>query len=693
MIRPIQPRAAHRIRRSGVWVLCCLLAAVTADCPGQDAAPAQIQPQQAAPDAAAPAAASTGGPVPTASSAGRRQQREAESAYLAGAKKLEHGDLDAAEREFVRAASLDPENSSYAFAISVAREHRLTELVQQATSARQGGDEARAATLLAQARSIDPKDPLVLEHAVPVTSAEAPAAQLAASQPGGQSAGATDLSPADRALMVANDQAIHPWRIEAPVLAGPIELQPSNVVRSFDLRGSSSDVLRGVASVYGLSTIVDDSVLNRNVRFYLENVTYAQAMPVLLTMTHAFAVPVDSTTILIADDDPAKAHRQQMERQLQETIEMPGASNDRLNEPANVVRNIFGVKQATVQTGLGTIVVRAPEDVLTPLNQVLAGLMDEGAEVMFEVKLYEMDNTHGTNIGAALPSQFSAFNVDAEATNIVNSNQTLVQQAIAQGYIPANASNLTIALDLIGAGLVQSTLASNLIGTIGGGALRTGISGSSNTTFNLALNTSEVKTIDDIQMRIGDREEATFREGTKYPIVSSTYSTGVSGATASALSGINIPGVNVASLVSQYAGSAAATIPQVTYEDLGITLTATPAILKAGRINLKLNLKIEALAGGSINGNPILANRQITSDITLEVGESAMLVSSVSKTETAALTGLPGLGELPGFQAPTLDNAEKDSNQLVVVVTPHLVRGPSDDLFGPRVPVPNDFAN
>ena len=195
-------------------------------------------------------------------------------------------------------------------------------------------------------------------------------------------------------------------------------------------------------------------------------------------------------------------------------------------------------------------------------------------------------------------------------------------------------------------------------------------------------------------MRIGDRQEATFREGTKYPIISSSYATGgVSSAAASALKGINIPGVNVAGLLSQFAGGSSATIPQVTYEDLGITLTATPVILRAGRINLKLNLKIEALAGGSVNGDPILANRQFTSDITLEEGESAMLVSYVSKTETAALTGLPGLSELPGFQTPTQRTGEKDTSQLVVVVTPHVVRGPSNQLFGPRVPVPNNFAN
>ena len=724
MIRPIQPRAARSGRLSGAWVLCCVLfacsgAAVSSECraqvpqpqnqpaqdsaqsqPGQTAAqsqPAEAQPQQAAPDAAAPVAASAGTPVLSLlPSAGKRQQREAEAAYLTGAKRLERGDLDAAEREFVRALNLDPQNSSYAIAISVTREHRLTELVQQATKARQHGDQARAETLLAQARAIDPKDPLVLEHVEPVTGGNhVRAMQSAASEPGDKRAGAAASSPADRALMIANaEAAANPWRIDAPVLAGPIELEPSNEVKSFALRGSSSDVLREVTSAYGITAIIDDSVLNRNVRFDLENVTYAQAMKVLLSMTHAFAVPVDSTTLLIADDDPAKVHRQQMERQLQETIEMPGAPNDRLNELANVVRTVFGVKQATVQTGLGTVVVRAPEDVLTPLNQVLAGLMDASSEITFEVKLYEVDTTRMTNIGAALPTQFSAFNVDAEAESIVSSNQSLVQQAIAQGLIPANASNLTIALDLIASGLVQSSLASNLIGTVGGGALRTGISGSSSTTFNLALNTSDVRTIDDIQMRVGDRQEATFREGTKYPIVSSSYSTGgVSPGVASALKGVNIPGVNIPGLLSQFAGGSGATIPQVTYEDLGITLTATPAILRAGRINLKLNLKIEALAGGTVNGNPILANRLFTSDITLEEGESAMLVSYVSKTETAALTGLPGLSELPGFQAPTQGNTEKDTSQLVVVVTPHVVRGPSNQIFGLRVPVPNDFAN
>jgi Flp pilus assembly secretin CpaC len=68
-------------------------------------------------------------------------------------------------------------------------------------------------------------------------------------------------------------------------------------------------------------------------------------------------------------------------------------------------------------------------------------------------------------------------------------------------------------------------------------------------------------------------------------------------------------------------------------------------------------------------------------------GESVMMMSSVSRTETAALTGIPGLSELPGFQMPIEANVEKDDSQLVVVVTPHIVQRLPDLLMGPRIPV------
>jgi Flp pilus assembly secretin CpaC len=632
----------------------------------------------------------------------KRHLRQAEDAYLAGAKKLQRDDLIGAEREFTRAQKLDPGNRDYAIAIALARQHQLTELVRQAGKARQDGNPQKAEKLLAQARAISPDDPIVIEHSGPdlaktASATEAPDADSrqidsdqAAAKPGGKIDGALTGPLADRARMLSAGDANEPWKIKAPALEGAIRLAPSDAVKSFHLRGVSPDVLRDVASAYGIRVVADESVERKAVRFDMEDMHYGQAMAALMQMTHVFAVPVDETTVLVAKDD--LANRQRLERLVEETIYLPGSTQEQINDMANVARNIFEVRQATAQAASGSIAVRAPQEVLETMNRVIEGLIDAPGEVMVEVKMVEVDTTRTTNAGANIPTAAGIYNVDQAATALVNANQSLVQQAIAQGLVSTTDSNLFIAYGLIASGLVQSSLFNSTIGTIGGGTLMTGITETGNIAFNLGLNSSDSRTLDDVQMRVGDRQEAVFREGTRYPIVSSTYSSGLSTA-ASALSNKTINGVSVASLLSQYTGGSSMTIPQVTYEDLGITLKATPAILKSGRINLKLDLKIESLSGSTSDGNPILDSRQMASDITVGEGESALMVSNVSKSETAAIKGIPGLSELPGFQMPIAQDSVKDTSQLVIVVTPHVVRRRSDLLAGPRIALRVQTAN
>src|SRR6185312_3304366 len=237
-------------------------------------------------------------------------------------------------------------------------------------------------------------------------------------------------------------------------------------------------------------------------------------------------------------------------------------------------------------------------------------------------------------------------------------NQTLVNQAIAQGLVPAGASNVEIALALIGSGLVQSSLLSSTVGFFGGGLTQTGVTANIFPTLNLALNSSESRALDDIRIRVGDRQTANFRVGTRYPITTSTYSSGAL-ASGSSLNGININGVSASSLLSQYlGGSNGVTIPQIQYEDLGLTLKTTPTVLKSGSVSMHLDLKIEALAGTALNNIPVLDSRQFVSDITVGDGKTALFISTLSGSESAAVSGIPGLGELPGFQTATADKVK-----------------------------------
>jgi general secretion pathway protein D len=646
MTHPAQPRAAALTRYTAALAIVSLSLTTLAQAPPQapQAPPVANSTQQPS----APAKA-----VQPAAALSKHQTEAAETAYLSGALLLDRKDLSGAETEFTKATQLDPANRDYALALTLTHQRHVAELVQQAGKARLLGQNEKADTLLAEARLLDPHNEIAPQNVDPGV------------------------------LPKVFRPEIEPWIKEAPELAGPVTLLPDGGTKSFHLHADQQVVLKQVFSAYGVRPVFDDSVSRQDLRFDLDDSTYQQAIPVLLGMVHFFAVPLDTKSVIVAKD--TTENRQRLERQLQETIFIPGMTNEQMDELGNVVKNVFDVKQLTVEKGSGNLVIRAPEQTLTYINLTLADLIDGGSQVMVELKLYTVDRTNQRNIGAQLPQQMGIYSVAGAANDLVTANQSLVNQAISQGLVPAGSSNLVIALALIASGLVQSTLLSSTVGFFGGGISATGVTISQNPTFNLALNSSDTRALDDIQVRVGDRQTATFRLGERYPITTSTYSSGIAGNT-SALAGVSINGVSVSSLLNSSLSSV--TIPQIQYQDLGLTLKATPSVQRSGAISMHLDLKIDALSGGSLSNIPILNSQQFASDVTVNDGDTALLVSTLTRSQSAAISGAPGLGELPGFQTLTADTTTNtDSSELVLLVTPHVTRLRSHIAAGPRIAV------
>ena len=589
----------------------------------------------------------------TSEASPKQNPRAAEDAYLSGARLLDHNDLTGAELKFRRAVALNSSNRDYALALSLTHERHVTELIQQAGKARLLGQHEKAETLLAEARLLDPDNGIVGPR---VDNGELPKA----------------FHP-----------EIEPWIREDPAITGPVTLQPNPGQKSFHLHSDEQDVIRQVLSSYGIRPTFDESVQKDDLRFNLDESSYQQAVPVLLNITHLFAVPMDAKSVFIAKDTPE--NRQRLERQLQETIYIPGMTNEEMDSFGTLIKNIFDIKEVTVGKSSGTLVIRAPQETLTYINLTLADLIDGGSEVLIDLQLYSVDTTKQRNIGAQLPQQAGIYNVNSAAQNIVSSNQDLVNQAIAQGLVPAGSSTITIALALIASGLVQSTLLSNTVGFFGGGLTATGVTVNQFAAFNLSLSSSDTRALNDIQIRVGDRQTATFRIGERYPITTATYSSGVSSSSVPPNTTIN--GVSVASLLNSAVGSTA-TIPQIQYEDLGLTLKATPTVQKSGAVKMHLDLKIEALNGASLNNIPVLNSEQFASDVTVDDGETALMVSSLTKSESASLSGYPVLSELPGFQTATATRlTENDSSDLILLVTPHITRRRSNITVGPRIAI------
>jgi len=64
------------------------------------------------------------------------------------------------------------------------------------------------------------------------------------------------------------------------------------------------------------------------------------------------------------------------------------------------------------------------------------------------------------------------------------------------------------------------------------------------------------------------------------------------------------------------------------------------------------------------------------------------MVSSLTKSESASISGYPGLADLPGFQTATADKITMtNSSELILLVTPHVTRRRTNLTAGPRIAI------
>ena len=97
--------------------------------------------------------------------------------------------------------------------------------------------------------------------------------------------------------------------------------------------------------------------------------------------------------------------------------------------------------------------------------------------------------------------------------------------------------------------------------------------------------------------------------------------------------------------------------------------------MRNGEVALTMDMKITALGGSSLNGVPILNNRSYSGVVTLKNDSGVVIVSEVDKEESRALSGLPGLTEIPGLNTVTDTDVQRSYASLLIIITPHVIRG------------------
>jgi tetratricopeptide (TPR) repeat protein len=615
------------------------------------AAPATAQGGNAAPGPAQPPSEIKEARQPTGS-----EQRRAAKLYLSAAKEYQKGEFEAALRQDEQAASLDPTSGDYRLAADIARSHAVNALVQTAARDRIAGDAAGAHAALAHALELDPHNSQVAEHLGEPASVAPP----------------VEVNP-------ANQRA-------AEGLGDLEQVEPRPGVQSFHLHEGQRQIIQKVFKAYGIDATMDESIRGTAVRFDADDANFAEATRALSLVTRSFFVPIDPHRVLVAFD--TRQNRIEFTRNGEETVYLAGLNATEMTDMGNLAKNVFEVSQSAVNPTAGTLTLRAPASQLNAFNATFDSLMDGRSQVLLDVKLIQLAHINGRNTGVTLPQQVTAFNLYAEEQSILNANAALVQQIISSG-LAAPGDILTILGILIASGAVSSPIFQNGLVVFGGGLTATGLTVSP-LTVNLNVNSSDSRELDQYQMHLGDGEEGTLKSGTRYPIMTSSYSN--LGGIGQNIPGLNTPGTtaNLGGLLSSLTG-ASGTIPQIQYEDLGLTLKATPSVMRSGEVALKIDMKITALAGQSFNGVPVLANRAWSGVVTVGQNQAVVVASEMDKQESTAVSGTPGLSEVPGLNDITSKNVQKNYSTLVIMLTPHVVRSPRRSDHTPMVHVDPNY--
>ena len=554
--------------------------------------------------------------------------KAARQAFARGLKLERSKNLDEAFGQFEEAARLVPQDVDYITARELVRQRLAAKHLERGNDDLLSGRQVEALAEFRMAQMLDPQNEFAQQR---LRDALGPLPVRTIGPP----------------QMVASEDAI--------------AAKPLDGHRDFHYRGDSRGLITTVVSSYGLTAVLDDNFPSRRVQFDLQDADFATALQVASQVTKSFSVALEDTVLFSTVDTPEN-HRL-YDRMGMRSFYIPGGSSPQeLNDLLNSLRSLFEFRFVSLNAASSTITLRGPRAALAAATQFLAQLDSTRPEVMLDIKVFEVDHSYARNIGLHIPNQFNLFNIPASALRALGGQkiQDLINQLIASGGIN-QAGNESISALLAQLQGQQNSIFKQPLATFGGGLTLMGL------TFDqlratLTMNESSVRSLEHVTLRASQEKEATFKVGSRYPILNASFA----------------PIFN-SSAISQVIQnqSFTAAFPSFNYEDIGLTLKAKPRVHGNSDIGLELELQFRTLGGTSVNGVPIISNREFKGGILVKEGEPAVVAGMITQTDQKSLSGLPAVSHIPGLRVLSSESSkQEEDDELLILITPYVVGGP-----------------
>ncbi|MGC1450484.1 MAG: type II and III secretion system protein [Candidatus Sulfotelmatobacter sp.] len=556
----------------------------------------------------------------------KQELKEARKAFEKGAKLRDQQRMEEAFAQFDKATRLAPQDVQFLTAREVMKAQLVFQHIERGNALMLENARARAAAEFRAALDLDSDNQFARER----------------------------LDEASRALAPELPRAL-PVRLED---SGEIHLDPRSDLATFHYSGDVRGMFTQLAAAYGVTAQFDDSVQARQVRFNVDDVEFFTALKLACWVSKTMWAALDAHQMLIAADT-SENHKQFDRMSLRTFILPPHSTPQEATDLVTTMRNMFDLRFVSSGQIADTVEVRGPQPLLEACSKLLEQLSDEKPQVMLDVRVYQINHQLARDIGVHIPNTFNLYNIPAAAlAGLAGQNiQQLINQLISSGGINQAGSSALAGL-LAQLGGQQNSIFSQPLATFGGGLTFMGLS-LDQFAVALSLNESWVRSLENMTMRASQGNDATFHLGSRYPILNATYA----------------PIYN-SPQISQVLGNQTYVppFPSVSYEDLGLNLKAKPIVHGDGSVSLQLEMQVRSLTGQSANGVPVISNREYKGNINLKDGEPAVVAGEVSKTDTLSMSGIPGLGAVPGINQVMVSNTkQEDTDELMIMITPHVI--------------------
>jgi general secretion pathway protein D len=402
----------------------------------------------------------------------------------------------------------------------------------------------------------------------------------------------------------------------------PVELQPLSAGPiTLNLTEDGKVIYQILGKLAGINVLVDPDYSSHKIHVELHEVTLTEALALVAVESKTYWQALTSNTIYVTADTAAK--RKDLEPSVVKTFYLSNLSQaSDLQEIVNALRTILEVGRLTALPSQSAILVRGTPDQVTLAGKLIDDLDKARPEVIVEVAVMQINREKIRNLGITLPTSVTATMTGAGSTSGTStSGASTSGTATLNSLTSVNATNFSVTLP--------------------------------SATANFLMSDSNADLIQNPQIRALDGQKASLKIGERVPIAVGSFTAGSSA---------------VSALVNT----------QFQYIDVGVNIDITPTVHGSHEVTLKISIDISAVDSEvSVGGiqQPVIGQRRIEHTIRLKEGEVNLLGGLLEDSSTRAISGYPGLMNIPILKYLFgNENTDKRQTETVFVLIPHIVR-------------------